>query len=118
MACEVLEPPTAVHVNLNFVHCCQIVPGGGVVHHFHNTNEEMFVILDGEAEFTIDGRPSLLRGTVGAPILMGYSHASYNPSDRPVEFMNINVAAMKGHYDAFNLNDAPNVTMRTQHWCS
>jgi len=37
---------------------------------------------------------------------MGHSHAIYNPSDKPVEFMNINVASIKGHYDAFNLNDA------------
>jgi mannose-6-phosphate isomerase-like protein (cupin superfamily) len=37
---------------------------------------------------------------------MGHSHAIYNPSDKPVEFMNINVAQIKGHYDAFNLDDA------------
>jgi len=56
MACELLVPPTAMNVNLNFVHRCQIMPGGGVGHHFHNTNEEMFIVFDGEAEFTIDGR--------------------------------------------------------------
>lgn len=106
MACEVLVPPTAMNVNLNFVHRCQIMPGGGVGHHFHNTNEEMFVIFDGQAEFTIDGRTSVLSGTVGAPCRMGHSHAIYNPSDKPVEFMNINVSSIKGHYDAFNLNDA------------
>ena len=106
MACELLVPPTSMNVNLNFVHRCQIMPGGGVGHHFHNTNEEMFVIFDGQAEFTIDGRTSVLSGTVGAPCRMGHSHAIYNPSDKPVEFMNINVASVKGHYDAFNLNDA------------
>ncbi len=106
MACEVLVPQTAMDVNLNFVHRCQIMPGGGVGHHFHNTNEEMFVIFDGEAEFTIDGRTSVLKGTVGAPCRMGHSHAIYNPSDKPVEFMNINIASIKGHYDAFNLDDA------------
>jgi mannose-6-phosphate isomerase-like protein (cupin superfamily) len=106
MACEVLVPPRALNVNLNFVHRCQIMPGGGVGHHFHNTNEEMFVIFDGQAEFTIDGRTSLLSGTVGAPCRMGHSHAIYNPSDKPVEFMNINVSSIKEHYDAFNLNDA------------
>jgi mannose-6-phosphate isomerase-like protein (cupin superfamily) len=95
-----------MNVNLNFVHRCQIMPGGGVGHHFHNTNEEMFVVFDGEAEFTIDGRTSILSGTVGAPCRMGHSHAIYNPSDKPVEFMNINVSSVKGHYDAFNLNDA------------
>src|SRR5215471_12789691 len=80
--------------------------GGGVGHHFHNSNEEMFVIFNGEAEFTIDGRTSVLKGTVGAPCRMGHSHAIYNPSDKPVEFMNINIASVRGHYDAFNLDDA------------
>jgi mannose-6-phosphate isomerase-like protein (cupin superfamily) len=106
MACELLVPPTSMDVNLNFMHRCEIMPGGGVGHHFHNTNEEMFVIFDGEAEFTIDGRTSVLKGTVGAPCRMGHSHAIYNPSDHPVEFMNINVSSIKGHYDAFNLDDA------------
>jgi mannose-6-phosphate isomerase-like protein (cupin superfamily) len=66
----------------------------------------MFVIFNGEAEFTIDGRTSILKGTVGAPCRMGHSHAIYNPSDKPVEFMNINVTAVKNKYDAFNLEDA------------
>jgi mannose-6-phosphate isomerase-like protein (cupin superfamily) len=99
-------PPSALDINLNFMHRCQIMPGGGVGHHFHNSTEEMFIIFDGQAEFTIDGRTSTLSGTVGAPVRMGHSHAIYNPSDKPVEFMNINVASIKGHYDAFNLNDA------------
>ena len=106
MACETLIPATSMNVPLNFIHRCQIMPGGGVGHHFHNTCEEMFVIFDGEAEFTIDGRTSVLKGTVGAPTRLGHSHAIYNPSDKPIEFMNINVTSIKGHYDAFNLDDA------------
>ena len=106
MACELLVPPSAMDVNLNFMHRCEIMPGGGVGHHFHNTTEEMFIVFDGQAEFTIDGRTSVLSGTVGAPCRMGHSHAIYNPSDKPVEFMNINVALTKSHYDAFNLDDA------------
>ncbi len=105
MACELLVAPSALDVPLNFIHRCQIMPGGGVGHHFHNTNEEMFVIFNGAAEFTIDGRTSTLQGPAGAPCRMGHSHAIYNPSDRPIEFMNINVASIKGHYDAFNLGD-------------
>src|SRR3954449_575393 len=106
MAFETLLPGNALTTNLNFVHRCQIMPGGGVGHHFHNQDEEMFVIFDGQAEFTVDGRTSVLKGTVGAPARMGHSHAIYNPSDKPVEFMNINISAVKGKYDAFDLNDA------------
>jgi mannose-6-phosphate isomerase-like protein (cupin superfamily) len=106
MACETLVPGNALTTNLQFMHRCQIMPGGGVGHHFHNQCEEMFVVFDGEAEFTIDGRTSVLKGTVGAPCRMGHSHAIYNPSNHPVEFMNINITAVKDRYDAFNLNDA------------
>ena len=106
MACQTLVPGSALATNFFFMHRCQIMPGGGVGHHFHNTTEEMFVIFDGEAEFTVDGRTAALKGTVGAPVRMGHSHAIYNPSDKPVEFMNINISAVKGKYDAFNLDDA------------
>jgi mannose-6-phosphate isomerase-like protein (cupin superfamily) len=37
---------------------------------------------------------------------MGHSHAVYNPGNTPVQWMNINVAARKGVYDAFNLGDS------------
>lgn len=106
MACMTLVPRNAIPL-LNFVHRCQMTaPLGGVGHHFHNRNEEMFVIFDGEAEFTIDGRTSLLTGTVGAPVRLGHSHAIVNPTDRPIEFMNINVATVSGQYDAFDLGDS------------
>jgi len=82
-----------------------IDPKSGIGHHFHNQCEEMFVILDGEAQFTIDGRTSLLKGPAGALCRMGHSHAIYNATDKPVQWMNINVSAMKGTYDATNLGD-------------
>jgi mannose-6-phosphate isomerase-like protein (cupin superfamily) len=106
MACMTLVPRNAIPL-LNFVHRCQMTaPHGGVGHHFHNQNEEMFVVFDGEAEFTIDGRTSLLKGTVGAPVRMGHSHAIVNMTDRPIEFMNITVASKSGEYDAFDLQDS------------
>jgi mannose-6-phosphate isomerase-like protein (cupin superfamily) len=106
MACERLMDSTALATNLLFIDRCQIMPGGGVGHHFHNRCEEMFIIFGDEAQFTIDGRTSVVKGPAGAPCRMGHSHAIYNPSSKPVEFMNINVSAVKGKYDAFNLDDA------------
>jgi mannose-6-phosphate isomerase-like protein (cupin superfamily) len=79
-------------------------PHSGIGQHFHNHCEEMFVIFDDEAEFTINGRTSTLKGTVGAPDRMGSSHAIYNATDHDVEWMNINVGTSKV-YDAFNLGD-------------
>src|SRR4026208_1880229 len=65
----------------------------------------MFVILDGEAQFTIDGRTATLKAPAGAPARMGHSHAIYNATDTPVQWMNINVTAFRGVYDAFDLGD-------------
>ena len=106
MRCMTLVPRNAIPL-LNFVHRCEMTaPRGGVGHHFHNRNEEMFIIFDGEAEFTIDGRASLLKGPAGAPVRLGHSHAIVNPTDRPIQFMNINVATESGVYDAFDLNNS------------
>jgi mannose-6-phosphate isomerase-like protein (cupin superfamily) len=94
-----------LETNLYFLHRGQLDPGGGIGAHFHNTVEEMFLILDGEAEFTINGRTSLIEGPAGAPVTMGNMHAIYNPTDEPVQWMNINVSSVKGEYDAFNTGD-------------
>jgi len=90
--------------NLLFLHRGVLHPHSGIGQHFHNHCEEMFVIFDGEAEFTVNGRTSLLKGSWGAPDRMGSAHGIYNPTDHDVEWMNINVGMSKV-YDAFNLGD-------------
>jgi mannose-6-phosphate isomerase-like protein (cupin superfamily) len=90
-------------VNLFFLHRGELLPGGGIGQHFHNFTEEMFVIFDGEAEFTIDGRTSTLKGPAGAPVRLGHNHAITNQTDKPVQWMNINISLLPGLYDAFDL---------------
>ncbi len=101
----VLLDEHSLDTNLRFLHRGILEPKSGIGHHFHNQCEEMFVIFDGEAQFTIDGRTSVLKGPAGALCRMGHSHAIYNASDKPVQWMNINVSAMKGAYDNFDLGD-------------
>ena len=96
----------SLDTNLYFLHRGVIEPKSGIGHHFHNQCEEMFIIFDGEAEFTVDGRTSRVKGPAGVPCRMGHSHAIYNPSDKPIEWMNINVSSMKATYDAFDLGDS------------
>jgi mannose-6-phosphate isomerase-like protein (cupin superfamily) len=95
----------SLDTNLYFLHRGIIEPKSGIGAHFHNQCEEMFVIFDGEAQFTVDGRTSVLKGPAGAPCRMGHSHAIYNATDKPIQWMNINVSAMKGTYDNFDLGD-------------
>jgi hypothetical protein len=57
---------------LGFIHRGRIPPGGGIGVHFHLSTEEMFVILnDAEAQFTINGRTSLIKTPVGVPVQLG-----------------------------------------------
>ena len=95
----------AIDANLQFLHRGVIQPKSGIGQHFHNDCEEMFVILDGEAQFTVDGRTSTLKGPAGAPARMGHAHAIYNATDTPVQWLNINVASFHGIYDNFDLGD-------------
>ena len=85
-----LLPGNAIH-NLGFLHRGVIAPKGGIGHHFHNSTEEMFLIYNGEAQFTIDGRTAVVKGPVGVPVRLGSSHAIYNHTDQPLEWMNISV---------------------------
>ena len=105
MAYSLLLDEHALETNLYFFARGAIDPKSGIGAHFHNQCEEMFVILDGEAQFTIDGRTSVLKGPAGALCRLGHSHAIYNATDKPVQWININVTSFKGTYDAFNLND-------------
>jgi mannose-6-phosphate isomerase-like protein (cupin superfamily) len=95
----------ALDTNLLFLHRGVIQPHSGIGAHFHNRCEEMFVILDGEAEFTVDGRTSILKAGSGAPARLGHSHGIYNATDKPVQWMNINVGLTKV-YDNFDLGDS------------
>jgi mannose-6-phosphate isomerase-like protein (cupin superfamily) len=94
----------ALSTNLIFVHRGVIAPHSGIGEHFHNQSEEMFVILDGEAEFTIDGHTSVLKGPAGVPDRMGHAHAIYNRTDKPLQWLNINVSLTKV-YDNFDMKD-------------
>src|SRR5690606_8193227 len=73
--------------------------------HFHNTVEEMFVILNGEAQFTINGRTARLQGPVAVICRAGESHAILNTGAETIQWMNFQVATVAGVTDAFDLGD-------------
>jgi mannose-6-phosphate isomerase-like protein (cupin superfamily) len=105
MAFTALLNRGAVTPEFNFLHRGEIPPGAGIGHHFHNTVEEMFMILDGEAQFTIDGRTALVKGPAGVICRAGHSHAIYNSGTKPVQWVNLNVSLNAGVYDNFDLGD-------------
>src|SRR5204862_7084311 len=105
MAFTALLDRGALTPEFNFLHRGVIPAGAGIGHHFHNVVEEMFVILDGEAQFTIDGRTASVKGPAGVICRAGHSHAIYNAGATPVQWMNLNVSLVAGVYDNVDLDD-------------
>jgi mannose-6-phosphate isomerase-like protein (cupin superfamily) len=65
----------------------------------------MYVLLSGEAEFTINGRTSKIKAPAIVPCKMGDSHAIYNSSNEPVRWLNFAVSKTKSRADNFDLAD-------------
>jgi mannose-6-phosphate isomerase-like protein (cupin superfamily)/heme-degrading monooxygenase HmoA len=91
--------------NFLYLHAGEIPDKAGIGQHFHHTIEEMFVILDGEAEFTINGHTSKIKGPALVPCKMGNSHGIYNSSGKPIRWLNFAVSTIKGRGDNFDLGD-------------
>lgn len=103
-----LTPPKEFKSNFIFLHRGTIMPKSGIGEHAHRRMEEMFIVLDRYAEFTVNGRTAEIPaiGMVVCP--MGSSHGIYNPSDHPVEWMNWGISNDNRNYDAVNFNTEGN----------
>jgi len=95
----------AIGPHFNFLHRGEIPSRSGIGHHFHNTVEEMFVILNGEAQFTINGRTARLAGPAAVVCRMGDSHAILNTGAETLQWMNFQASSIAGVGDAFDLGD-------------
>lgn len=104
MKFEQLLGADALSTTFIFLHRGVIPPKSGIGQHFHNQCEEMFVIMDGEGEFTVNGRTARIEGPAAVPNTMGNAHGLYNPTDKPLQWLNINVGMTK-RYDNFDLGD-------------
>lgn len=94
----------AVRAPLAFLHRGELGPKSSIGQHFHNSTEETFFIFDGDAQFTVDGRTSVVKGPAAVPVRLGHAHAVYNPTDRPMQWMNVSVGT-SAQVDAFDLGD-------------
>ena len=92
--------------NFLYLHAGIIEPKSGIGHHFHHNIEEMYLLLNGEAEFTVNGRTSKIKAPAIVPCKMGDSHAIYNASGERVRWLNFAVSLNKGRGDAFDLGDS------------
>jgi mannose-6-phosphate isomerase-like protein (cupin superfamily)/heme-degrading monooxygenase HmoA len=91
--------------NFLYLHTGVINPQSGIGHHFHHNIEEMYVILNGEAEFTINGRTAKVQAPAVVPCKMGDAHAIHNASGEQIRWLNFAVSLNKAQGDAFDLGD-------------
>src|SRR3989337_1835891 len=89
----------ALSTNFLYLHAGEIPDKAGIGQHFHHTIEEMYVIFDGEAEFTINGRTSRIQGPALVPCKKGDAHAIYNSSGKPLRWLNFAVSTTSGRGD-------------------
>jgi len=106
MAFTQLIGRTELSTNFLYLHSGVIHPKSGIGHHFHHNIEEMYVILNGEAEFTINGRTSKIKAPAIVPCKKGDAHGIYNASNDSLRWLNFAVSLNKGKADNFDLGDS------------
>ncbi len=93
----------------------------GIGDHRHDNVEEMYVVFNAPAEFTVDGHTSLLPAGSAVLCPLGSTHALYNNSDETIEFLTMAVAKEKGVLDkdivygpvpGFGAGDSDEITMK------
>ena len=95
----------ALATNFLYLHAGELPDKAGIGQHFHHTIEEMYFIFDGEAEFTINGHTSKIKGPAVVPCKMGDAHGIYNSSGKTLRWLNFAVSSTKGRSDNFDLGD-------------
>jgi len=100
-----LLPGEEMKTNFLFVHRGVMPPKTGIGEHMHRTMEEMYIIYDGVAQYTVNGRTAML--PAGSMVLCpaGSSHGIYNPGDTTLQWMNVGVGMAKGKYDNIDFRD-------------
>jgi len=77
-----------------------IIPArSGIGVHRHEKMEEMYIVFNAPAEFTVDGHTSLLPANSCVLCPLGSTHALYNNSDETLQWLSIAVSLEKGEGD-------------------
>ncbi len=100
-----LLPIEIFETNFLWMHRGIIPPKSGIGEHHQKGMEDMFIVFNAPAEFTVGGRTSLL--PTGSTVLcpMTSSHGIYNNSNVPLEWMNLAVSTEKGKFEVIDFGD-------------
>ncbi len=88
-----------------------LYPHSSIGEHFHLGTEEMFIIMDGDAQFTVDGRTAVVPGPAAVPVRLTHAHAVYNPTNKNMQWLNVSVSAKNGGGSFENGDDRADVAL-------
>ncbi len=91
--------------NILGVSWASIQPGCSIGEHVHRYMEEMFIILDGPAMHTVNGRTSELPSGSMVACKKGSSHGVFNHTGKPITWLYFAVSEEKGKGDAVDFKD-------------
>ena len=92
--------------NLHAVSRAHIPPGASIGEHIHRHMEEIFIILNAPAQFTVNGLTAELPARSMVVCNMYNSHGIYNHStDTELDWLYFAVTEVKGKGDAVNFGD-------------
>ncbi len=102
--------PGDFRTNLYFFRQGILPPKSSIGEHSMNNAEVMYVILDGAARVTVDGKTGVIPGGSMVLCQIGTAHGVYNHTDKDVPYLHIAAVADEGPYDVVpknnNLSDA------------
>ena len=73
--------------NLNFIIYTEIDPGASIGYHTHGENEEVYVILEGSGQMTVNGAARPVKPGDVLVNKMGWSHGLVNTSVVPLKIL-------------------------------
>jgi len=82
-----------------------LAPGSSTGEHYHRDSEEVYIVFNEPAEFTVNGHTSLLPAGTCVFSPMGSSNGLYNNSDETLEWLGIEVRRGKGEYKCIDYGD-------------
>ncbi len=88
-----------METNIFYIKSGIIPPGCGIGEHTHKNMEEMYIVSNAPAEFTVDGETALLPANSSVLCPLGSSHALYNNSGETLEWLSLAVTKVKGKGD-------------------
>ncbi|GAA0588400.1 cupin domain-containing protein [Streptomyces crystallinus] len=87
---------TGLHGRWEAVEWAWLPPGGVSGEHRHTRTEELYFVLEGEGEITLDGRPHAVRPGTAVLTALGRRHGLRNTAQRPLSWLVIEVPAPPG----------------------